>query len=105
MVIPFGRTLFGLIAALALSSVASAQDEEFQEAVKLLRMGQKEEALAKLQEVLQSNPSNEAALRLYRNTDQDIWYMLVLEEGEIGMPSFRSYHEHTKGSTMSLFPI
>ena len=85
MVIPFGRTLFGLIAALALSSVASAQDEEFQEAVKLLRMGQKEEALAKLQEVLQSNPSNEAALRLYRNTDQDIWYMLVLEEGEIGM--------------------
>lgn len=84
MVIPSGRTLFGLAAAFVLSSVAPAQDVEFAEAIKLLRMDQKEEALAKLREVLQLDPSNEDALRLYRNTDQDIWYMLLLEEGEIG---------------------
>ena len=84
MVIPFGRTLFGLFAALVVSSIASAQDAEFEEAVKLLRMGQNDEALEKLREVVQLDPTNEDALRLYRNTDQDIWYMLVLHEGEIG---------------------
>ena len=84
MATPSGRTFFGLIPILLLSTFASAQDVEFQNAVRLLRLGQKEEALAQLRQVLAADLSSADALRLYRNTDQDIWYDLVLEEGDIG---------------------
>ncbi len=84
MVIPFGRTSLGLVATLVLPGFVLAQDLEFLEAVRLLRRGQKEEALEKFREVRSADLTNEDALRIYRNTDQDIWYMLVLEEGEIG---------------------
>lgn len=78
----FGKSLLAYAVAFVVGGTVLAQDP-FQDGVKLLRLGQKTEALAKFQDALKENPSNEEALRLYRSVDQDVWMMLLAEKGEI----------------------
>ena len=81
----FARTLLGIVAASIAAGALAAQDPEtlFAEGVKALRLGQKEDALAKLREVLAADPSHEQAFEIWRKTDQDIWRWLTLEQGDI----------------------
>jgi len=78
----FGKSLLASIVALVVGGVACAQDP-FQEGVTLLRLGQKEEALAKFQEVIDADPSDEDALKIYRSVDGDVWVMLLSTDGGI----------------------
>lgn len=78
----FGKSLLASVVALVVAGATLAQDP-FQEGVTLLRLGQKEEALAKFQEVISADPSDEAALQIYRSVDGDVWVMLLSTEGEI----------------------
>ncbi|GAB4148488.1 MAG: hypothetical protein Fur0037_16810 [Planctomycetota bacterium] len=78
----FGKSLLAYAVAFAVGGTVLAQDP-FQDGVKLLRLGQKQEALAKFQEALKADPSNEEALQLYRSVNQDVWMMLLAEKGEI----------------------
>lgn len=79
----FGKCLLAYAVALVVGGGTVLAQDEFQEGVKLLRLGQKQEALGKFQTALQSDPSNEDALRLYRSVSQDVWAMLLSEKGEI----------------------
>ena len=81
------KSLLGLVAVLVAASVSSAQDPNqlFQDAVRLIRTNKRQEAIAKLQELLKADPSNEAAFKLWKETDQDVWTMMLLEKDEIGM--------------------
>ncbi len=81
----FARTLLGIVAASIAAGSLAAQDPEqlFNEGVKALRLGQKDEALAKLREVLAADPSHEQAFEIWRKTDQDVWRWLTVEEGDI----------------------
>jgi len=81
----FGKTLLGLVAASLAGGSLAAQDPEstFAEGVKALRLGNREEALAKFQEVLSADPSHEQAFEIWRKTDQDMWRWLMLEQGDI----------------------
>jgi hypothetical protein len=65
------------------SALAQAQTS-LQEAATLLRLNKKDEALAKLREILAADPSNADALTLYKSVSQDEWYMLMThrENGE-----------------------
>lgn len=67
-----------------LSGSAVAQDAPLQEAVTLLRLGKKDEAVAKLKTILAADPSNEQALEYYKSVSQDEWYLLMTSQGEIG---------------------
>ncbi|MEY3162948.1 MAG: hypothetical protein RIT25_2943 [Planctomycetota bacterium] len=78
----FGKSLLASVVALVVGGATLAQDP-FQEGVTLLRLGQKEEALAKFEEVLSSDPSDEAAIEIYRSVDGDVWVMLLSTEGGI----------------------
>ncbi|MFK7742257.1 MAG: HEAT repeat domain-containing protein [Planctomycetota bacterium] len=49
----------------------------------MLRVGNSEAAIAKLKEIIQSDPSNEDAHELYRSVSQDEWFLLMTQEGEI----------------------
>ncbi|HEB52341.1 MAG TPA: hypothetical protein ENI87_03690 [bacterium] len=69
--------------ALVVGGSAVAQDNGLQEAVNLLRLNKKEEAVQKLQEIISSDPSNEEAHELYMSVSQDEWYLLMTQEGEI----------------------
>jgi tetratricopeptide (TPR) repeat protein len=80
----FGKTLIGIALSLALAGAPAAQVEAFEEGVALLRLGKPDEALAKFEEVLAADPSNEQAFDLYRQTDQRVWEMLLHNDGEIG---------------------
>ncbi len=80
------RSLFsGLVATLVVAGSISAQDpdELFQEGVQLLRLGDREQALEKFEEVLSADPTNADAFRIWQSTDQNIFEMLLLTEGEI----------------------
>ncbi len=79
----FAKSLLAFAVAVVVGGVGRAQDEAFAEGVKHLRLGQSAEALAKFQEVLAKDPSNEQALQLYRSVEQDVWVMLLNEKGEI----------------------
>lgn len=81
----FGKTLLGLVAASLAAGSLAAQDPEstFSEGVKALRLGNREEALAKFQQVLAADPSHEQAFEIWRKTDQDMWRWLMLEQGDI----------------------
>jgi HEAT repeat protein len=87
----FGKSLLAYVVALVVGGSALAQNP-LQEGVTLLRLGgkdaaeikaNKEKALLKFQEALKGDPSNEQALALYRSVDQDVWFMLLSEGGEI----------------------
>ena len=83
MAMSFAKSLLAYAVALAVGGTLQAQNDTFAEGVRLLRLGKNQEALDKFREVLGKNPSNEEALELYRKTDQQIWYMLLTEKGEI----------------------
>jgi CheY-like chemotaxis protein len=85
MVHGFGRSLVSLV-VLAIAGGAAAQDttETFKEAVRLLRLNKDSEARDKLREVLNADPSAEDAFKLWRETDQRIWQLLLSKEGDIG---------------------
>jgi HEAT repeat protein len=76
------KTLLASVVAAIVAGSAMAQDP-FQDGVKLLRLGKKDEALVAFQGVLKSDPSNAEAMRLYSSIGQDEWYMLLSEQGEI----------------------
>jgi len=81
----FAKSLLGLVAALVAASASSAQDttQLFNEGVQALRLGKREDALAKFQELLKADPSNEAAFKLWKETDQDIWTMLLTDKDDV----------------------
>lgn len=81
----FAKSLLGIVAVLVAAGVTSAQDPQqlFQEGVQALRLGKRAEALEKFQALLKADPSNEAAMELWKKTDQDIWSMLLIEKGEV----------------------
>jgi HEAT repeat protein len=76
---------FWIVAALiAAAATAQSAQESFNEAKKLLRMGDKEGALAKLQEVVQLDPSNTEAFGIWRETEAELWQWMLIEGGEMG---------------------
>ncbi|MCC6670949.1 MAG: HEAT repeat domain-containing protein [Planctomycetes bacterium] len=80
------RSLLGLVAALVASGVSLAQDDPeqlFREGVQLLRLNKKEEALQKFDAVLKANPTHEKALQIWKETDQAIWQMLLVQNDEV----------------------
>ena len=78
----FHQSLLAAAVALVVGGTALAQNP-LQEAITLLRVNKKEEAVAKLQDVLSGDPSNEEAHDLYRSVSQDEWFMLMTEKGEV----------------------
>lgn len=78
----FHQSLLAAAVALVVGGSALAQNS-LQEAVNLLRINKKTEAVEKLQEIIQGDPSNEAAHDLYQSVSQDEWYMLMTEKGEV----------------------
>lgn len=78
----FHHSLLAAVVAAVVGGSALAQTP-LQEAVTLLRLNQRDEAKAKLHEILSSDPSNEEAHSLYMSVSQDEWYMLMTEKGEI----------------------
>lgn len=78
----FHQSLLAAVVALVVGGTALAQNP-LQDAVTLLRVNKKEEAVAKLQEILSGDPSNEEAHDLYSSVSQDEWFMLMTEKGEI----------------------
>ncbi len=79
-----GKTVLGIVVACTVHGVTFAQDVQqlFQEGVRLIRIGQPEDGLKKLQEVIQKDPSNEEAFDLVRTTDIRIFQMLLEQKGE-----------------------
>ncbi len=79
----FSKSLLASVVALVVSGAARAQDTKFQEGVKLLRLGQRPQAVEAFREVLKSDPSNTQALEYYRSISQDEWFLLLGEQGEL----------------------
>ncbi|MGK0205770.1 MAG: HEAT repeat protein, partial [Planctomycetota bacterium] len=79
----FHQSLLAAAVALVVGGSALAQGSPMQEAVNLLRLNNKADATTKLQEIINADPSNEAAHDLYQSISQDEWYMLMTEAGEI----------------------
>ena len=77
---PFHSSLLAAVVAVFVGGSALAQSS-LQEAVNLLRVNKKDEAVAKLQEILSDDPSNEEAHELYTSVSQDEWFMLMTEAG------------------------
>lgn len=77
----FHQSLLAAVVALVVGGTALAQNP-LQEAVTLLRVNKKDEAVQKLKEIIQGDPSNEEAHDLYQSVSQDEWYMLMTEQGE-----------------------
>lgn len=80
MVHGFGRSLLVFSTALLFSaSPLLAQDakEAFQEGVRLLRLSQDSEALAKFQEAVAANPTNEEAYELWKETQSRVWAAMM----------------------------
>jgi HEAT repeat protein len=86
MVNLLGKTILGIVAACVAQGVVLAQDvtELFHEGVKLIRIGKPEEGLEKLREVLSRDPSNEQAFDLVRQTEVEVFQMLLAEGGDFG---------------------
>ena len=79
--------LAAAVAVVVAGGSVIAQDSPLQEAVTLLRLSKKDEALAKLREILAADPSNTDALQMYRSISQDEWYLLMTHRDEQGQPS------------------
>lgn len=78
----FHQSLLAAVVAFVVGGTALAQNP-LQEAVNLLRIDKKDEAVAKLQEILSGDPSNEEAHDLYRSVSQDEWFLLMTEKGDV----------------------
>ena len=78
----FSQFLLAVAVAVVVGGSAQAQDTPLKEAVTMLRLGKTDEGVAKLKEILASDPSNTQALELYRSVSQDEWYMLMTTQGE-----------------------
>ena len=101
MIIP--RRNIGLLLALSALSVPVASAApvaaptaavqglagDFNEGIQLLNQGRKEEALVVFQRILASDPSNEAAYALWKDTEHDIWLDLLVEGGEFKLVANR----------------
>lgn len=83
----FSQSLLAAAVAVALGGTSLAQGTPLQEAVTLLRLNKKEDAVAKLREILAADPSNEDALAMYRSVSQDEWFLLMTHRNEAGEPS------------------
>ena len=83
MACSFPQSLLAAAVAVVVGGSVLAQDTPLQEAVTLLRLNKKEEAVAKLREILTADPSNVEALAYYQSVSQDEWYMLMTSKGEI----------------------
>ncbi len=63
-----------------------AQDDDlrelFNEGVALMRENRNEEALAKFQEILARDPSQEAAYDLWQSTDEAVWLEMLVKQGQ-----------------------
>lgn len=79
----FHQSLLAAAVAVVVGGSALAQDTPLQEAVTMLRLGKKDEALSKLREILASDPSSTDALAMYRSIQQEEWYLLMTTQGEI----------------------
>ncbi|MBX3461590.1 MAG: HEAT repeat domain-containing protein [Planctomycetes bacterium] len=79
----FPQFLLAAAVAAVVGGSVRAQDTPLQEAVTLLRLSKSDEAVAKLREILASDPSNTEALKLYQSVSQDEWYMLMTTRGEV----------------------
>lgn len=84
MACSISRSLLAAAVALVVGASLLAQGSPLKEACNSLRLGQKDACVEKLKEILAGDPSNEDALTLYRSINQDEWYMLVTEKGELG---------------------
>lgn len=83
MVHGFGRSLLVFSTSLLFSaSPLLAQDAKtaFEEGVRLLRLNQDEEALAKFREAVSANPTNEEAYQLWRETQSQVWAAMMEKE-------------------------
>lgn len=79
--------LVGALASFVLVPDVSAQDDEatmqaFEEGVQAYREGRAADALAKFQEVIAADPSQEAAYRMWTSTGYEIWVSMLAREGE-----------------------
>lgn len=83
----FSQSLLAAAVAVVVGGTALAQSTPLQEAATLLRLNKKDEATAKLREILSSDPSNEDAHKLYRSISQDEWYLLMTHKDEQGEAS------------------
>lgn len=79
----FSQSLLAAAVAVVVGGAALAQSTPLQEAVTLLRLNKKDEAVAKLREILAADPSNGDALKYYQSVSQDEWYLLMTSKGEI----------------------
>ncbi len=78
----FSQFLLAVAVAAVVGGSVVAQSP-LQEAVTMLRLGKTQDGVAKLNEILASDPSNTQALELYRSVSQDEWYMLMTTKGEV----------------------
>lgn len=79
----FSQFLLAVAVAAVVGGSACAQDTRLKEAVTAVRLSKPDEALAKLNEILSSDPSNAQALELYHSVSQDEWFMLMTMKGEV----------------------
>lgn len=78
----FHPSLLAAVVSFVVGGVAMAQNP-LQEAVTLLRLNKQEDAVAKLQDLLSSDPSNEEAHEMYTSVSQDEWFLLMTTNGEV----------------------
>lgn len=80
-----GKSLLSFVAALLPCALLPAQSEVeklFQEGVRLLRMGERDQAMVKLRQVLAADPSNKEAFDLWREADESNFLLLLEEAGD-----------------------
>ncbi|MEQ8762492.1 MAG: HEAT repeat domain-containing protein, partial [Planctomycetota bacterium] len=79
--------LFGALALFVVVPSASAQDDDaamqaFEEGLAAYREGNSAEALAKFQEVIAADPSNETAYRMWTSAGYDVWVSMLAKDGD-----------------------
>lgn len=76
------KYLLCIVVACGACLAQSGLELKFREAVRHLRLGQREQALAKLEQVLAADPSNAQALHLWQQTDAAIFTLLLEQQGD-----------------------
>ncbi|MCA8940956.1 MAG: HEAT repeat domain-containing protein, partial [Planctomycetes bacterium] len=80
---PLAKRLIAIVAACVAAGSLSAQDDDlFKQALRKLRLNDREAALSLLTEYLATNPGNEEAFDLWTKVDSDEWMIMVNEGGE-----------------------
>jgi hypothetical protein len=77
MACSFTQSILAAAVAIVVGGSALAQESSLKAAVNQLRLGHPDEAKATLRTILQQNPSNEEALKLYQSVSQDEWMLLL----------------------------